>query len=183
MSDRKRSLLAIGCGCCAGVLAVCVLFVMALVVGAKSLVRFGIASELTDYMRLVERSDIDSETRQQLLDQLEHIRGHARRGDVCFFSWLTFEESLGDLDEDGTLTERDAATFQRELDRLEDEIEPAPSEPPPEPEPAAPDPPLVRARPEQQGSWLDPRPASLASLPGESSGEPRHLDVEAAPRR
>ena len=145
MSDRKRSLLAVGCGCCAGVLAVCALFVVALVVGVKSLVSYSIASELTDYMRLVERADIDAETRQQLLEQLEHIRGHARRGDVGFFSWLTFEESLGDLDENGTLTESDVAAFQRELDRLEDEIEPAPSEPPPEPEPAAPDPPLVRA--------------------------------------
>lgn len=120
---------------------------MALVVGVKSLVSYGIASEITDYMRLVERSDIDSETRQQLLDQLEHIRGHARLGDVGFFSWLTFEDSLGDLDEKGTLTERDAAAFQRELDRLEDEIEPAPSEPPPDQEPAAPEPPLVHARP------------------------------------
>jgi hypothetical protein len=125
---------------------------MALVVGVKSLVSYSIASEITDYMRLVERADMDLETRQHLLDQLEHIRGHARQGDVGFFSWLTFEESLGDLDENGTLTEGDTATFQRELDRLEDEIEAAPSEPPPEPEPAAPDPPLVRARPE--GSWL-----------------------------
>lgn len=154
MSDRKRSLLAVGCGCCAGVLAICVLFVMALVVGAKSLVRFGIASDLTDYMRLVEQADIDSETQQQLLDQLERIRGHARRGDVCFFSWLSYDESLKDLVEDGILSDSDAEAFQRELDRLENEIEPAPSEPPPEPEPAAPDPTLVRARPEQQGSWL-----------------------------
>jgi hypothetical protein len=162
MADGNQGWKAIGCSCCAGVLLVGVLFAVALFFLTKRLVAYGIASEVKDYIRVVERADIDAGTRQELLDQLEHVRGHARRGDVCFFSWLSSEESLEELVEDGVLTDDEAAAFERELDRLEAEIEPAESAPPREGEPAAPDQPLVHTG--QARRAAPSAPAILGSL-------------------
>ena len=143
---RRRGLKALGCGCCAGLLAVCVLVALALVACTRCVVSFCVASSLTHYARLVERADIDSRTREELLDQLERIRAQARRGEhVGFFSWLSYDESIRGLIQHGPITDRDAAAFKRELDRMEAEIDQGPDEQPGEEEPAAPE--LVRARP------------------------------------
>ena len=165
---RQRRWKAVGCGCCAGFLLDGFLCVAALVVGTRPLARRIVADDITEYVRLVEQADIDASTRDALLDQLERIRAHARRGDVGFFSWLGHEDSLEDLVDDGTLTDRDAAAFKRELDRLEAEIETGSGAPTKEQEPA-PKSPLVRAKPGRAKRALrrtvravDPRPLRRA---------------------
>ena len=144
--DRRRGLKAIGCGCCAGLLVVCAVSALALFVGAKCLVSFGIASSLGGYIRAVEQADVAPETQEDLLDRLERLRARAQRGDrVGFLSWLSHDEALQSLIERGLTTDRDIAAFKRELDRIEDEIDPEPEEQPRVEPPEAPDAPLVRA--------------------------------------
>lgn len=114
---------SVGCGCCAGVVLLGFLFFLVLVLGTKRLAAEVVAADITEYVRLVERAEIDEGLREDLLDQLERIRARASHGEVGFFSWLDHEESLEDLVEDGTLTDREAAAFERELDRLEEELD------------------------------------------------------------
>ena len=95
MSDTSWK--AVGCGCCAGVLLLGFLFFLVLAWGTKRLTAEVVAADITEYVRLVERAEIDEEIREDLLDQLERIRARASHGDVGFFSWLGHEESLEDL--------------------------------------------------------------------------------------
>jgi hypothetical protein len=152
VTDGNHRWKTVGCGCCAGVLLVGCLCAVALVAGTKRLVAYGIESDVKDYIRLVELADIDEGTRQELLDRLERIRVRALRGDVGFFAWVSHDESLDELAEDGTLTDLEAAAFERELDRLEHEFDGTPQ---PEPEPADADRPLVRASDEARGHPRD----------------------------
>jgi hypothetical protein len=83
-------------------------------------VSFGVSSDVTEFLRLVERSGLDSETKQPLLERLRALREAARRGKhVGFWVWLDYDESIRFLIEDGNTTKEDLRSLARELDSIE----------------------------------------------------------------
>ncbi len=94
--------------------------ILAIVLGAKQFVTYGISSDITEYIRMVEKSDLDADTKQDLQHRFERIRDRARQGQlVGFWVWLDYDESIRNLIDDGTITESDLASLTRELERLE----------------------------------------------------------------
>ena len=107
-------------GCFIGGIALLVVVVVAIVVGAKPFVAFGISSDITEFIRFVEQSDLETDTKQDLRNRFERIRDRARQGHhVGFWVWLYYDKSIRNYIEDGEITERDLESLIREIDRLE----------------------------------------------------------------
>jgi hypothetical protein len=107
-------------GCLIPALVLLALLVVGLVMGANEFVAFGISSDITDYIGIIEKSDLGTETKVDLRKRFENIRDLARKGEhVGFWIWLDYDESIQNLIGDGNITEHDLAALTRELDRLE----------------------------------------------------------------
>ena len=107
-------------GCLITGLVLLVVVILAIVFGAKHFVTYGISSDITEYIRIIEKSDLDADTKQDLQHRFERIRDRARQGQhVGFWVWLDYDESISNLIDDGTITEPDLASLTRELERLE----------------------------------------------------------------
>ena len=107
-------------GCLITGLVLLVVAILAIVFGAKQFVKYGISSDITEYISIVEKSDLDADRKQDLQHRFERIRDRARQGQlVGFWVWLDYDESISNLIDDGTITESDLAALTRELDRLE----------------------------------------------------------------
>ena len=107
-------------GCLIPALVLLALLVVGIVLGANEFVAFGISSDITDYMSIIEKSDLNTDTKIELRKRFENIRDLARKGDhVGFWIWLDYDESIQNLIGDGKITEDDLAALIRELDRLE----------------------------------------------------------------
>jgi len=126
MADQKKSNWPkIVCGC---ILVGGFLFLIVCVggyFGSKAFVNFGISTDVGEFIDLVKQSDLDDESKAQLVERLEGIRDDARKGRrPSFFLWLDYDESIRGLIEDGEITEEDFAALSRELDRLEQASQP-----------------------------------------------------------
>ena len=107
-------------GCLIPALVLLALLVVGIVLGANQFVAYGISSDITDYMSIIEKSDLDTDTKIQLRQRFENIRDLARKGEhVGFWIWLDYDESIQNLIGDGKITDHDLAALTRELDRLE----------------------------------------------------------------
>jgi hypothetical protein len=90
------------------------------VIGGKLLVSFGISSDITEYISVLERAEIDPAMKDEAIERLERIRERARKGQhVGLWRWVDYDESIQNLIADGEVTDYEFASLVRELDRLE----------------------------------------------------------------
>jgi hypothetical protein len=107
-------------GCLIPALVFLAVLVVGIVLGANEFVAFGISSDITDYIAIIEKSDLDTDTKIDLRQRFENIRDLARKGEhVGFWVWLDYDESIENLIGDGKITEQELAALTRELERLE----------------------------------------------------------------
>jgi hypothetical protein len=107
-------------GCLIPALVLLAVLVVGIVLGANAFVAYGISSDITEYIGIIEKSDLDADTKIDLRQRFENIRDLARKGEhVGFWVWLDYDESIQNLIADGKITEHDLAALIRELDRLE----------------------------------------------------------------
>lgn len=107
-------------GCLIPALVLLALLVVGIVLGANEFVAYGISSDITDYIGIIEKSDLDTDTKIDLRQRFENIRDLARKGEhVGFWVWLDYDESIENLIGDGKITEQELAALTRELERLE----------------------------------------------------------------
>ena len=92
--------------------------------GWKAFVAFGISKDLSDYYSKIESNyDIDKATKQNLLERIDRVRARVRQKPIGFFRWMTYSESFDAVLKDGIISPDELRTLDREIDRLEKEIE------------------------------------------------------------
>jgi hypothetical protein len=107
-------------GCLIPALVLLAVLVVGVIMGAREFVAFGISSDITDYISIIEKSELDTDTKNDLRQRFEQIRDLARKGEhVGFWVWLDYAGSIENLIGDEIITEQDLAALTRELERLE----------------------------------------------------------------
>ena len=105
------------------VLVIAVVIVAGIVVAAvmgSDFVAFGISSDISEYIQLVEQSDLDADAKAPLLGRLQALRERARDEKlVGFWKWMDYDESIRALIEDGVITESELPMLESELASLE----------------------------------------------------------------
>jgi hypothetical protein len=118
-----------------------------LVFGWKPFVRYSIATDLTEYHRMVSGSDLAEEPKARVLAQIEALREKARHEGMGFMPWTDYDESIRGLIEDKQIPPDELALLERELERLEKEFNGGGATPEAEPAPASEPPPATKAPP------------------------------------
>ena len=114
--EREKAIM----GCLIPAPVLLALLAVGVVVGAKEFVAYGISSDITEYIYLIEKSDLERDTKNELRPRFERLRDLARKGEhVGFWIWIDYDESIENLIGDGKITEDELAALIRELDRLE----------------------------------------------------------------
>jgi hypothetical protein len=107
---------------CVGLAAICAFTVLTAVfiIGSRQFVSYGIASDITEYIEYVYRSEADPALKADVLDRLITIREHARNGEhVGFWNWIDYDTSILTYIETTPISEADLEAVQRELDSIE----------------------------------------------------------------
>jgi len=119
-TGRRSRVRGVSWGCFAAVIAVTLLFVLVIAFGWSEFVSFGVSSDITEFIQVIRESELDSASKQPILDRLSALRESSRRGKrVGFWAWLDYDESIRRLIEDGGVTEADLGLLAKELDSIE----------------------------------------------------------------
>lgn len=122
-NSGKKFIYVIGCLGLAG-LCVFTIIVGGLIFGWREFVSFGIANDITEYIELVERAEVDPALRNDVLDRFYLLRDRARDGDhVSFLIWIDYDTAILSYIETGPISETDLTAVQRELDSIERELD------------------------------------------------------------
>ncbi|MFN7973577.1 MAG: hypothetical protein U0166_14710 [Acidobacteriota bacterium] len=124
MADERRSgpWSKVLLGCAAALLAAAVLVLALLGTGFRSAMRFGIASDLSEYYAKVSSCDLPPEVKRPVLDKIDAVRQKARRSPMGFWKWLDYDESISRLLDEAPITAEDLEAVVRELDRAQKEM-------------------------------------------------------------
>lgn len=110
------------------IVLVVIIFLLALGAGVlwrgwQSFVRFGVASDLSQYQATVSQSDLDPEVKRRLVGRIDLVRERARDKYIGFWRWLSYEQSFRTIFEDKRVSPDEVLVLERELYRLEKEFE------------------------------------------------------------
>jgi hypothetical protein len=91
--------------------------------GWEAFVRFGVASDLSEYQTVITASSLGGQTKSRLVERIDLIRERARDKPISFFRWLSYDESFRAVLGDRTVTADEVLLLERELARLEREFD------------------------------------------------------------
>lgn len=117
---RRRNPVLFGC-LIAGVVGIVLAF-SGCALAWPAFVRFGIASDLSEYHEKIRASNLSEGEREALLKRIETLRERARDSSMSFFRWIDYDTSITSLIDDRVITEDEARTLDRELTNLEREM-------------------------------------------------------------
>ncbi|MBN1304112.1 MAG: hypothetical protein JXA13_06720 [Anaerolineales bacterium] len=116
-SDVNWKAVGIGCGVFLCLLLVISLFAAGL--GWQEFVKYGIASDITEYIEILQQSDCEPSMQADLIQQLEQIRVQVRHGQhVNILLWLDYDTSIRNMIEDQVITPAEYESLKNELDNL-----------------------------------------------------------------
>ena len=120
-TPAKRKKLLIGCSVSAIIISVAV--VLLLIFGMRAFINFGIASDISEYIELIKKSDSPNTHKQQLITKLTKLRTQARAGNhVDVNSWIESDEIIRKLLIDNTITDIEFNKINKEINYLQREL-------------------------------------------------------------
>ena len=109
-------------GCGAAIFLVGLLALVLAMTGWRSFMRYGIASDLSEYYAKVSACDLPPESKRPVLDKIDEVREVARRSPMGLLKWIDYDDSITALVDAAPITEDDLKAVLRELDRMEKEM-------------------------------------------------------------
>ncbi len=123
-SSRSTNKVVLGCLIAAGV--VVLLFVCCAFAGWTPFVRFGIGTDVNDFIDSVKASDLEPEPRDALAKRLRHVRDAIAddRFDMTLFDWLDHDTAIRNLIDDRRIPPDELVDLDVAITTLEGFIEP-----------------------------------------------------------
>lgn len=89
----------------------------------SSFVSFAITSDLSEYYTTINQPNFKSESKQELLTEIDRVRDKARNKSIGFWKWLSYDESISLILKDHQISPHEFESLKLELDRLEKDLE------------------------------------------------------------
>lgn len=96
---------------------------MTFIFGVRSFVNFGIASDISEYIELIRKTDFDDNNKKYLTRRLESMRINARNGKhVDVMQWIESDEKFRRILHDKNINDVEYNQIINELDYLDREL-------------------------------------------------------------
>ena len=115
--ETRRSALR---GCLLMVAGAVLLVIIVIVVGWGPFVRFGVSSDINDYIEKIDAIGDGKPSNDELVQRLVAIRERVREGHYLgLMRWMDYNTSIQSMLNDGVLTDGERARLAQELESLE----------------------------------------------------------------